>query len=326
MDPRTARALGTGTRASIYKRLVELGEPRTVADIADEFNLHPNVARAHLEKLAELGLATVGQRKHPGGGRPAKLYEAADPLATPAEPAAPASADDPAVSLLVRLLAELAERPPASRSGPPHPLARAHEVAAAEGARLVGGAAGERRGERGDAGSGDFDAGVDEVVAALGIAMPSVRVAGRQDGAVDVDGIDGAFRVLATTRPRLARALERGLLSGALAAVGAPASIAEVPGVPGRLRVRPTATTTATKPAGRVDARGGSHERGVAEVKRVLADLQPGEVIEVLAAGPGAPAAFARWADRAGHQLLSVERAVDEQGRAAIRLLLRNGG
>jgi predicted ArsR family transcriptional regulator len=81
LDRRTARALGTGTRASIYQRLGEHGDPRTVADVADEFNLHPNVARAHLEKLAELGLVTVGQRKHPGGGRPAKLYEAIDPPA-----------------------------------------------------------------------------------------------------------------------------------------------------------------------------------------------------------------------------------------------------
>jgi hypothetical protein len=46
----------------------------------------------------------------------------------------------------------------------------------------------------------------------------------------------------------------------------------------------------------------------------------------VLAAGPGAPAAFARWADRAGHQLISVERVVDEDEQPAIRLLLRKGG
>lgn len=318
MDPRTARALGSGTRASIYQWLSELGEPRTVADVAEQFNLHPNVARAHLEKLAELRLAIVDQRKHPGGGRPAKTYEAAEPPAGPAEPAAPARTDDPTVSLLVRLLAELAERPSASRSGPPHPLARAHEVAAAEGARLVGGT-------RNDP-PADFGSAVQEVVAALAVVIPSVQVAGYEDGAVDVDGIDGVFRVLAATRPRLARALERGLLSGALAAVGAAASIAEVGGAPGRLRVRPTATTTTTKPVGRVDARGGTHEAGVDDVKALLGELQPGQVVEVLASGPGAPAAFARWADRAGHQLISVERAVDEHDQPAIRLLLRKGG
>lgn len=318
LDPRTARALGTGTRASIYQWLCELGEPRTVADVADQFTLHPNVARAHLEKLAELGLATVDQRKHPGGGRPAKTYEAAEPPAGPAESSAPARSDDPTVSLLVRLLAELAERPSTSRSGPPHPLARAHEIAAAEGARLVGGTHDEP--------PDDFGTAVEEVAKALAVAIPSVRVAGREDGAVDVDGVDGIFRVLAATRPRLARALERGLLSGALAALGATASIAEVGGAPGRLRVRPTATTTTTRPVGRVDARGGSHEAGVEQVKSLLGDLEPGQVIEVLASGPGAPAAFARWADRAGHQLISVERALDEHDQPAIRLLLRRGG
>lgn len=318
MDPRTARALGTGTRASIYQWLCELGEPRTVADVADEFNLHPNVARAHLEKLAELGLATVDQRKHPGGGRPAKTYEATDPPAGPAELAAPARTDDPSVSLLVRLLAELAERPSSSRSGPPHPLARAHEVAAAEGARLAGGVRDEAR--------EGFVTAVEAVIKALAVAIPSARVAAHEDGAVDVDGIDGVFRVLAATRPRLARALERGLLSGALAAAGASASIAEIGGVPGRLRVRPTATTTATKPVGRVDARGHSHDAGVAEASATLDELEPGEVVEVFASGPGAPAAFARWADRAGHQLISVERAVDEHDQPAIRLLLRKSG
>lgn len=319
MDPRTARALGTGTRASIYQALREAGDARTVAEVADEFSLHPNVARAHLEKLAELGLATVGQRKHPKGGRPAKLYAAAEPPATATEAGTPSGGDDAVISLLVRLLAELAERPTTGRGSPPHPLARAHEVAAAEGARLVGGT----REEPPD----DFGAAVDTVVEGLRMALPGARVAARGDAAVDVDGIDGAFRILATTRPRLARALERGLLSGALAAVGAPSSLAEIPGAPGRLRVRPTATTaTATKPVARVDARSSSRDAGVAQVKRTLADLHPGEVVEVLAEGPGAPATFARWADRAGHQLLSVERAVDEADRPAIRLLLRKGG
>ena len=46
---------------------------------------------------------------------------------------------------------------------------------------------------------------------------------------------------------------------------------------------------------------------------------------KVLAEGPGSPAAFARWADRAGHVLLGVERAADAAGRPAIRLLIRKG-
>ena len=37
----------------------------------------------------------------------------------------------------------------------------------------------------------------------------------------------------------------------------------------------------------------------------------------------GAPAAFARWADRAGHQIIDVTRIRDVKGKQAVRLLLR---
>jgi TusA-related sulfurtransferase len=58
---------------------------------------------------------------------------------------------------------------------------------------------------------------------------------------------------------------------------------------------------------------------------RAITALESGAVLEVLAGGPGSPAAFARWADRAGHELIGVERATDDQGKAAIRLLIRKG-
>ena len=71
-----SRALGSPTRAGIYTHLQEAEEALTVRDVAETFDLHPNVARTHLETLADAGLVGVGLRKHPGGGRPAKLYEA----------------------------------------------------------------------------------------------------------------------------------------------------------------------------------------------------------------------------------------------------------
>jgi TusA-related sulfurtransferase len=58
---------------------------------------------------------------------------------------------------------------------------------------------------------------------------------------------------------------------------------------------------------------------------RAVTSLHVGDILEVLAEGPGSPAAFARWADRAGHELLGVERATDATGRPAIRLLIRKG-
>jgi predicted ArsR family transcriptional regulator len=79
-----ARALRSDTRAEIYRSLRERGEERTVRDVAAEFDLHPNVARTHLELLAEAGLVSVGRRKHPGGGRPAKVYQAGADAPVPA--------------------------------------------------------------------------------------------------------------------------------------------------------------------------------------------------------------------------------------------------
>jgi DNA-binding transcriptional ArsR family regulator len=48
-----ARALAVPTRAGIYRRLRTEGQPLTAREVADMFGLHPNVARNHLDQLAE---------------------------------------------------------------------------------------------------------------------------------------------------------------------------------------------------------------------------------------------------------------------------------
>ena len=62
-----ARALGSTTRAQIYEHLKASDHDLTVKDVAESFDLHPNVARTHLSVLADAGLLVVGRRKHPGG-------------------------------------------------------------------------------------------------------------------------------------------------------------------------------------------------------------------------------------------------------------------
>jgi TusA-related sulfurtransferase len=89
--------------------------------------------------------------------------------------------------------------------------------------------------------------------------------------------------------------------------------------------VQAAPSRSSIEPASRMDARGLQREAGVVKAMRAVTTLRPGEVLEVLAEGPGSPAAFARWVDRAGHELLGVERAVDETGRPGIRLLIRKG-
>ena len=73
--------LGDATRRGIYLFVRESAEPVTAANIAEAFAIHPNVARHHLDKLADDGYLLVTRRrpsgrKGPGAGRPAKCYEA----------------------------------------------------------------------------------------------------------------------------------------------------------------------------------------------------------------------------------------------------------
>lgn len=320
-----ARALGSGTRAAIYERLQQANGPLTVRDIAGEFDLHPNVARTHLELLADAGLVTVGRRKHPGGGRPAKVYAARDDVPPPSAPSAE-PADGAAAQLLVRLLVGLVDdrSPGGARSAAPSTAARAHEIAAAEGRRLV-----SRLPDRDEAAS------IDEVAVialrALHVVAPTARILRHGEDWVDIVGVRGMLGLLEEVRPALAEPLERGLLTGAFAAAGMPVSLTETPGglgQPAVLRARPVPSSNRAPtqaPAGTVDARGGQREAGVVRAMRAVTSLRPGDVLEVLAEGPGSPAAFARWADRAGHELLGVERATDHTGRPAIRLLIRKG-
>jgi DNA-binding transcriptional ArsR family regulator/TusA-related sulfurtransferase len=333
-----ARALGSSTRAEIFAHLREAGEERTVRDIATRFDLHPNVARTHLELLADAGLVRVGRRKHPGGGRPAKVYTAVDGAehAVPAEE--PTAALVPPVAdpaLLVRLLASLLDGPGMDASGrvvvPRAGLttltARAHETAAAEGRRLVL-ALGDGAAERGSVPLRDAAA---TAVRALRPFAPEARVVRAGQDWADIAGVRELFTLLVGIRPELADALERGLLAGALAAAGSPVSLSDAGTLPGgghlwrvRANVTPSARTLA-EPVARIDTRGEPRETGVVNAMRAVTRLRAGDVLEVLAEGPGSPAAFARWADRAGHQLLGVERASDDAGRAAIRLLIRKG-
>lgn len=68
------RLLSDPTRMKIYRSVADArGKTITVSDVAEKFDLHPNVARMHLEKLAAAGLLASDYKKT-GGGRPARQY------------------------------------------------------------------------------------------------------------------------------------------------------------------------------------------------------------------------------------------------------------
>ncbi len=74
-------ALGDPTRRAIYIAVRESAEPFTTARVAELFEIHPNVARHHLDKLADDGWLVVSRHRPvekggAGAGRPAKMYVA----------------------------------------------------------------------------------------------------------------------------------------------------------------------------------------------------------------------------------------------------------
>ncbi len=117
-------------------------------------------------------------------------------------------------------------------------------------------------------------------------------------------------------------ALARGFLRGALAAAGAPVTVTSRAG---RVTAQLDEGGLGSAPAPRdtVDARGRTYQQGVVATMRSMLGLRPGDHLEVLTDLQGAPAAFARWADRAGHEIVDVARIRDVKGRQAVRLLLR---
>ncbi len=70
--------LSDPTRYSIYQYLLTKKEGVTVLEIADKFEIHPNVARLHLSKLEDVELVHSKAEKTGKGGRPGRLYIPSD--------------------------------------------------------------------------------------------------------------------------------------------------------------------------------------------------------------------------------------------------------
>ena len=68
-------ALADETRFSIYEFMLQHKKYFTVQEIADEFEIHSNVARLHLTKLSEIGVISAEYLKTGKGGRPGRVYK-----------------------------------------------------------------------------------------------------------------------------------------------------------------------------------------------------------------------------------------------------------
>lgn len=99
-------AFGDPTRRDIYLFVRDAGHGVTASEVAERFELHPNVARHHLDKLAGGGYVEVGveRAEGAGAGRPSKRYRVGEETA---DIELPVRHDDLLVTLLGKTLARL---------------------------------------------------------------------------------------------------------------------------------------------------------------------------------------------------------------------------
>jgi predicted ArsR family transcriptional regulator len=99
-------AFGDHTRRDIYLFVRTAPDGVKAAEVADHFQLHANVARHHLEKLAAGGYLDVELARHESAGRPSKRYRA---VASDTRLLFPPRRDDLLAILLARALERLPE-------------------------------------------------------------------------------------------------------------------------------------------------------------------------------------------------------------------------
>lgn len=303
-DELVERALGVPTRAGIYRRLRTSGAPASAREVADMFGVHPNVARTHLDHLAEAGLLVTSRRRSsPVGGRPAKVYVAREQDLGGGDVRVPPGSQL-AVSVVVQLIAGLTEHE-----------AKLEVLAESQGRRLVR-AAGGRADQR------EFEAALHVAVEALRGAFPEARIEDVHRDHAHVAGLDVGLRLVGEVDGAVGDALARGFLRGAVQAAGCPADVTSSQGLV-KVEEDRSGHGRFPAPATTVDVRGKTYQTGVMTTMQAMVGLRPGVYVEVLTDLKGAPAAFSRWADRAGHEIADVTRIRDAKGRTAVRLLLR---
>ena len=70
--------LADPTRYYIYQHIAKRHSEVTVQEIAEIFEIHPNVARLHLTKLEDVNMLISETKKTGKGGRPSRLYRLSD--------------------------------------------------------------------------------------------------------------------------------------------------------------------------------------------------------------------------------------------------------
>ncbi|MEX2533314.1 MAG: helix-turn-helix domain-containing protein [Nitriliruptoraceae bacterium] len=302
-DDPIQRALSSPTRAAMYQRMRTLNTAVTAQAMAELFGVHTNVARDHLDQLAAAGLAIIGMRKNPRGGRPAKTYVARTQLLAENTAQVP-EGTKLAVHSVVQLIAGLSEY-----------RDKLALLAEEQGKRLVQAVAGR-------ADTRSFTAATIVAMEGLTQAFSEVHAEPVDDGKVLIRGLDVALRLIGDVDGQIADAVITGFVRGAFFAAGAPVTVNSRSGV-ANVTLDDAGVGSLPSAERTLDVRHETFTRGVVQAKETIAMLTPGQHLEILTAGQGGPAAFAQWADREGHQVVDVARVLDTRGRTGVRILLR---
>ncbi|MGH2718447.1 MAG: helix-turn-helix transcriptional regulator [Actinomycetota bacterium] len=227
---KAAKALALPTRSAILAHLLRAGS-LTAKEVADQFSLHPNVARAHLDLLVEAGFLATGVRRK-RKGRPAKVYftwEGEMGALDDWEVSPPTGGTVPEVEMLqatteplpapspspYRLIAAILIRM-VERLDDPTIYALAEQVAREEGRKLV-------LGYRG--GGLDFPAAVRALVEELGRFSPQAQIVRLDVDYAEIETPDCPFRDIALEHSDLVAVMDPALKEGAMAALGHPSDI-----------------------------------------------------------------------------------------------------
>src|SRR5690625_963569 len=71
---KVTNVLSDPTRLNIYQFMIQNRKEVTVTQIAEHFDIHPNVARMHLTTLQHINLLLSYSKRTGKGGRPSRLY------------------------------------------------------------------------------------------------------------------------------------------------------------------------------------------------------------------------------------------------------------
>lgn len=231
---KAAKALALPTRSAILGHLLRSGS-LTAKEVADEFSLHANVARAHLDLLVEAGFLATGIRRK-GKGRPSKVYFTWEGEMGTLEdweisPPASEAESEPATQEILPAVVEV----PAAGAGPnPYRLiaqifvrlvesidskdiySLAEQVARDEGRKLM-------LGYR--AGGLDFAAAVGALVEELRRFSPLTDVVRLEHDYAEIETPDCPFRDIALEHSDLVALIDPALKEGAMAALGHPSEV-----------------------------------------------------------------------------------------------------